>query len=198
MAVKVLVAEDDLTSRKLLENLLKKWGYEVVTTRDGNEAWAVFQAEDAPQLAVLDWMMPGMDGVDLCRRVRCLNVSNPMYLILLTTMGQKEDVVAGLNAGADDYVVKPFDGDELRARIRVGQRVVELQSSLANHVEELQEAVSHIKKLQGMLPICMYCHKIRNDQESWEQIDKYLTAHSDATFSHSLCPECLDKHYPEE
>ncbi len=194
-AVKVLIAEDDLTSRKLLEGLLRKWGYEVVSARDGNDAWAVFQAEDAPRLAILDWMMPGIDGAELCRRVRRRKARDPVYIILLTALGQTEDVVAGLNAGADDYVVKPFDGNELKARIRVGRRVVELQSSLADRVLELQEAISQVKTLQGLLPICVHCHKIRTDQESWERIDKYIAEHSDATFSHGLCPECLDKHY---
>lgn len=196
--MKVLISEDDLTSRRLLNEVLKKWGYEVVSTRDGNEAWAVFQPENAPRLAVLDWMMPGMDGIELCRRVRSLKPGDPVYLILLTTLNQTENVVAGLNAGADDYIVKPFDRNELLARIRVGQRVVELQASLSSHVRELQDAISHIKTLQGILPICMHCHKIRTDQESWERVDKYIAAHSDATFSHGLCPECLEKHYPEE
>jgi sigma-B regulation protein RsbU (phosphoserine phosphatase) len=197
MAMRVLIAEDDLTSRQLLEGVLKKWGCEVVSTRDGNEAWAAFQSEDAPGLAILDWMMPGMDGVDLCRRVRGRKARDPVYLILLTALGQTEDIVAGLDAGADDYVTKPFNSNELRARIRVGQRVLELQSSLAGRVRELEEAFSHIKTLQGILPICMYCHKIRNDQESWQRIDQYITEHSDAQFSHGLCPECLEKHYPQ-
>jgi sigma-B regulation protein RsbU (phosphoserine phosphatase) len=197
MAMRVLIAEDDLTSRQLLEGVLKKWGCEVVSTRDGNEAWAAFQSEDAPGLAILDWMMPGMDGVDLCRRVRGRKARDPVYLILLTALGQTEDIVAGLDAGADDYVTKPFNSNELRARIRVGQRVLELQSSLAGRVRELEEAFSHIKTLQGILPICMYCHKIRNDQESWQRIDQYITEHSDTQFSHGLCPECMEKHYPQ-
>jgi sigma-B regulation protein RsbU (phosphoserine phosphatase) len=197
MAMRVLIAEDDLTSRQLLEGVLKKWGCEVVSTRDGNEAWAAFQSEDAPGLAILDWMMPGMDGVDLCRRVRGRKARDPVYLILLTALGQTKDIVAGLDAGADDYVTKPFNSNELRARIRVGQRVLELQSSLAGRVRELEEAFSHIKTLQGILPICMYCHKIRNDQESWQRIDQYITEHSDTQFSHGLCPECMEKHYPQ-
>jgi DNA-binding response OmpR family regulator len=194
--VKVLIAEDDLTSRKLLEGVLKKWEFEVVSTRDGKEAWAAFQAEGAPRLAILDWMMPGLDGVELSRRIRRLETRDPAYIILLTALEQAENIVTGLDAGANDYVTKPFNSDELRARIRVGQRVLELQSSLAERVDELEEALSHIKTLQGIIPICSFCHKIRNDQESWQRVDQYISEHSDAQFSHGLCPECLDKHYP--
>ena len=110
-------------------------------------------------------------------------------------MGRKEDIVAGLEAGANDHITKPFDRDELKARVRVGQRVIELQSALADRVRELEEAMSHIRTLQGILPICMHCHRIRNDQESWERIESYIQEHSEAQFSHGLCPECLEKYY---
>ena len=101
----------------------------------------------------------------------------------------------GLGAGANDYIVKPFNREELRARVKVGERIIKLQSSLAARVEELQEALSHIKTLQGILPICMYCHKIRDDKEAWGRIESYIEKHSEVRFSHSLCPECLEKHY---
>ena len=129
-------------------------------------------------------------------KVRELEARGPTYIIILTARGAKEDIVAGLGAGADDYVTKPFDIDELRARIEVGRRVVGLQAALADRVEELQAALDHVKTLQGILPICMHCHKIRNDHDSWERIEKYIAQHTEAQFSHSLCPECLKKHYP--
>ncbi len=195
--MKILIAEDDPTSRLLLESVLKQWGYEVVSTCDGNEAWAAFQAEDAPRLAILDWMMPGMDGVDICRKVREQDTPNPTYIIILTALDRKEDIVTGLESGADDYVAKPFHKEELRARVQVGQRVVELQSALADRVEELQEALSQIKTLEGLIPICMYCHKIRDDRELWHRMEVYIQERSDAKFSHGLCPECLKKYYPE-
>lgn len=195
--MRVLIAEDDLTSRQLLKAILKKWGYEVVSTCDGNEAWAAFQAEDAPRLAILDWMMPGLDGAEICRKVRRQVKENSTYLILLTALGRKEDVVAGLQAGADDYLTKPFNKNELRARIQVGQRIVGLQAALRKRVKELQESFSRIKKLEGLLSVCMHCHKIRNDQESWQGIEDYIEKNSDAQFSHSICPECLEKYYPE-
>jgi DNA-binding response OmpR family regulator len=195
--MRVLAAEDDLTSRLVLEAGLRQWGYDVISACDGNEAWTVLQAENAPKLAVLDWLMPGMDGVEVCRRIRERDAESPIYIILLTTLGRKQDIVAGLKSAADDYVTKPFDNDELRARIQVGQRVVELRDTLARRVEELQAAISHIRTLQGILPICMHCHKIRDDQQSWQRLELYIQEHSDAQFSHSLCPECLEKYYPK-
>lgn len=194
--MRILIAEDDITSRVLLKHMLAEWGYEVLVTKDGNEAWEALKAEDAPRLALLDWMMPGLDGVEICRKVRQLDVSNPTYIILLTSRSGKKDIVAGLEAGANDYIGKPYETDELRVRVKVGERVAALQSALAEQVHSLREALEHVKTLQGILPICMHCHKIRNDQQSWERLEKYIGEHSDAQFSHGLCPECLEKHYP--
>ena len=120
---RILIAEDDLTSCSLLEAVLKKWGYQVQVTRDGIEAWSVLRQENPPKLAILDWMMPGLDGPEICRRVRSLPRPVPPYLILLTAMNQKKDIVAGLQAGANDYLTKPFDSAELRARVEVGRLV---------------------------------------------------------------------------
>jgi DNA-binding response OmpR family regulator len=114
---------------------------------------------------------------------------------MLTARGERSDLIEGLEAGADDYVNKPFDPSELQARLGVGQRVVELQQVLAERVAELQHALEHVKTLQGVLPICMMCKKIRDDGESWQRLEQYVTDHSEAQFSHSLCPECLEKHY---
>lgn len=196
--MRVLIAEDDATSRLVLQSLLTSWGYEVVLALDGNSAWALLQESDAPKLLVLDWMMPGMDGLEICRRVRQNAGNDPPHILLLTALGSKEDIVAGLEAGADDYLTKPFDRNELRARLNVGTRILELQSAMNARLTELEAAVAHIRSLQGILPICMHCHRIRNDQESWERIDYYIQKHSDAQFSHGLCPECLEKYYPAE
>lgn len=193
--MKILVAEDDLTSRLILKNVLLKWGYEVVAAADGNEAWDLLQQEDAPPVAVLDWMMPGMDGVDICRKIReTEQPDQPFYIILLTGRDTKEDIVEGLDAGANDYITKPFDNKELRARISVGQRVAELQMDLARNNRELRNALDHIKQLQGILPICSYCKKIRDDKNYWRQVESYISSVTDASFTHSICPDCYNTH----
>ena len=184
--MRVLVAEDDFTSRKILETVLAKWGYDVAAACDGDEAWQALRQPEAPELAVLDWMMPGMDGVEVCRKVRAVETAKPPYIIILTTRGERNDVVEGLGAGANDYVTKPFDSDELHARIEVGRRVVELQSALADRVRQLQEALEKVKTLRGLVPICCQCKKVRDDQGYWTQVEVYVSEHSEAEFSHSL------------
>jgi len=128
--MRVLLADDDLTSRLVLQKTLEKWGYEVLAVSDGNQAWDELQRPDAPSLLILDWEMPGIDGTDLCRQVRATEGENPHYIILLTARSDTEDVVAGLEAGANDYVGKPFDPAELQARVGVGRRFVELNDQL--------------------------------------------------------------------
>jgi len=187
--VKILLAEDDPVFAVLLQRLLES-EYEVVLARDGEQAWEALLAENAPQLAVLDWLMPRMDGIELCRRVRLQPEMASTYLILLTSRDQIKDVLAGFEAGADDYLVKPCDPGELRARVRVGRRVVGLQSALAAHVTQLQQALASVRQLQGLLPICSYCKRIRNDQNYWEQLETYLSDHTTALFSHGICPSC--------
>ncbi len=191
--MRILIAEDDAVSRRVLETMLIKWGHEVVVACDGQEAWQAMQQLDVPSLAVLDWMMPEMDGVEVCRRARRLEHTRRTHIILLTAKGQKEDIVAGLQAGADDYLTKPFDKEELRARLNAGVRIVQLQTELADRVRELEAALANVKLLQGLLPICCYCKKIRDDGNYWQQVEHYLTEHSDAQFSHGICPDCYDK-----
>jgi CheY-like chemotaxis protein len=188
--MKILVADDDAISRFMLETALSMWGYSVVTARDGREAWEILQSKDAPQLAVLDWIMPEIDGLEVCRKTRLLG-SRHAYLILLTARDEKEDIVCGLEAGANDYLTKPFDEDELRARVAVGAQMIALQEELVRRVSELEAALAHVKTLQGMLPICSYCKNIRDDKNYWHDVESYITAHSEAIFSHSICPNCF-------
>jgi phosphoserine phosphatase RsbU/P len=191
--MKVLIAEDDPVSRRLLQAALIKWGYEVVVTANGKEAWQALQSPDAPSLLVLDWLMPEMDGVEVCRQARQTPALKSAYILLLTSRGSKEDIVQGLEAGADDYVTKPFDHGELRARVQVGSRVVQLQSALADRVKELEEAIANVKQLQGLLPICSYCKKIRDDGNYWHRVESYITGHANVRFSHGICPDCTQK-----
>ncbi|HOM70908.1 MAG TPA: EAL domain-containing protein [Armatimonadota bacterium] len=141
--MRVLIAEDDSVSRRLLEVLLAKWGYEVVVARDGQEAFNILESSDAPHLAVLDWMMPVMDGVQVCREIRKRRVEPYTYVILLTAKSGKQDVIEGLDAGADDYITKPFDTSELQVRLRAGRRIVELQNELLSIREALREQATH-------------------------------------------------------
>lgn len=137
--MKILIAEDDPVSRRLLEATLNKWGYSVIACADGTTAWQALQQPDAPSLAILDWMMPEMDGVQVCREVRMRMTEPYTYLILLTAKNQKADIITGLAAGADDYMIKPFDANELRMRLRAGRRILDLQAELIFAREELRE-----------------------------------------------------------
>lgn len=176
----------------MLESVLKKWGYDVEAVEDGLEASSALEAANAPQIAILDWNMPGMDGLEVCRRARELARPQPPYIIMLTARVGGDDIVAALDAGADDYIVKPFNRAELRARLGVGLRMVRLQTSLAERVRDLELALSNVKRLQGLLPICSYCKKIRDDKNYWQQVESYLAERGEVRFSHGICPECFD------
>ena len=190
--MRVLIAEDDPVSRRILETFLRGWGYDVITTVDGEAAWGILQETDAPSLAILDIMMPGIDGLELCRRLRRSQAGMTPYLILLTANQGVREVVKGIEAGADDYLTKPYDREELRVRVQVGARIVELQTNLSERVQQLEVALEHVKKLQGILPICSYCKKIRNDLNYWQHVESYVSEHSQAEFSHGICPTCYD------
>jgi DNA-binding response OmpR family regulator len=153
--MKILIAEDDVVSRRLLERKLVMWGYEVVACQNGLEAWERLQRDDSPSLAILNWMMPGMDGVQICRQVRNLKRKTYIYIILLTARDQKEDIVEGIEAGADDYVTKPFNPHELNVRVRAGRRVLEM------HAELLQR-----EKLHGVVEMAgATCHEFNQPMQ---------------------------------
>jgi len=196
--VRVLVVDDDAMIRRLLQTTLTRWDYEVVIATDGEKAWEILKQDDAPSLALLDWTMPRMDGLELCKRVRTLKRSPRPYLIFLTAKGLIEDVVTGIEAGADDYMIKPFEREELRARIHAGLRVIELERSLADRVAELEEALHKVKLLQGLIPICAWCKKVRGDRNYWQQVEQYVSEHSEARFTHSICPDCRAKYADPE
>jgi sigma-B regulation protein RsbU (phosphoserine phosphatase) len=177
--VRILIADDDRMSTLMLSRSLEQWGFEVVVAHDGAAAWDRLVGDQPPALAILDWMMPGIDGIELCRRIRATQLRSPVYLILLTARTSRQDLITGLEAGADDYLTKPFDPDELRARIHVGQRTLDL--------------MANIKRLTGLLPICSYCKRIRSDHDYWEQVESYIAEHTDVMFSHGICPSCLTK-----
>jgi diguanylate cyclase (GGDEF)-like protein len=144
-----LIAEDDPIFRRMLQRWFTRWGYQVTPVENGLDAWEVLQGQDAPQLAILDWMMPGLDGIALCRKIRGGDPGPYRYVLLLTAKDDKQDVVTGLEAGADDYLTKPFDVDELRARVRAGKRILDLQAALIHAKDELEFAAAH-DRLTGL------------------------------------------------
>ena len=193
MTIRALIADDDRVAREIVARTLARWKFDVVSVVDGTEAWLYLERATGPTLAILDWMMPGLDGPEVCRRVRAERPLANLYLMLLTALESRKDIVAGLDAGAHDYIVKPCDPDELRARVQVGVRVLSLQERLAERVTALEDALSRVKRLQGLLPICSYCKRIRGDDQYWQQVDAYLAEHTEAQFSHGICPPCFQK-----
>jgi CheY-like chemotaxis protein len=191
--MKILVADDDPTSRALTRGLLRSWGRECLQACDGDEAWEMVRDADGPLVAILDWTMPGPDGLELCRRIRGLPAGRLVYAMLLTARTGREDILEGLRGGADDYLTKPFDPQELFARLQIAERMLTLQRSLARRVQELEEALANVKKLQTLLPICSYCKSIRNDDHYWQQVEQYIGTHAGVKFSHGICPPCYDK-----
>ena len=147
--MQILLAEDDRTSRLVLEAILEKAGYEVIATSNGKEAWEVMQGENPPLLAIVDWMMPEMNGVEFCRKVRESAALSSTYIIFLTGKRLKDDCLTALESGADDYIRKPFDREELLARLHPAERIIKLQSSLKTETRELDQALSKIKTSQG-------------------------------------------------
>ena len=206
----ILIAEDHPTTRRILEKIVINAGYETVSVGNGRKALELFNERFFP-IIIADWVMPEMDGIELCRAIRKNVTTRYVYILLVTVRESTDDIISGLKAGADDYLTKPFHHAELVARLNTGKRILELERSLreANErseraetvrerlIEELQEALARVKTLSGLLPICASCKKIRDDKGYWNQIETYIEAHSEADFSHSICPECARKLYPE-
>ncbi len=195
--MKLLIADDDPVSLRVLRATLNRAGHEVIEATSGRQAWEILQSDQTPRLAVIDWMMPEMDGIEICHRLRRRAAASYVYVILLTTRNEKEDIIAGLQAGADDYLIKPYNPQELRWRVHAGERVLNLEQALAERLGELSDALLEVKRLQGLLPICMYCKRIRDEADVWHRLETYLEQHSEVMFSHSLCRECMEDHFPE-
>ena len=196
--MKILVADDDPDIRSMVSVLLSGAGHEVVVAEDGLRALALLLDRDLPPVALLDSDMPGLSGPEVCRRARLALKGRPLHLILLTALTEEREVEAGLGAGADDYVMKPFRPRELLARIRAGERVVRLQQTCAARVRDLEAALAKVRALEGLLPICMYCKKVRDDGNYWQQVETYVSQRSEARFSHGICPDCEKRYVDEE
>lgn len=191
--MRVLVAEDQPTDRRLLTRFLESRGYECVTCPDGDCVWDLVERSELPGLLVLDWGMPGMDGVEICRRLRERDDGQTPYILLLTARSEPEYIKEGLEAGANDYVTKPFDPVILEARLRNGARTQLLQERLADRVVALEKALANVKRLHGLLPICSYCKRVRSDENYWSQVEAYLAENSDVRFTHAICPTCYEE-----
>jgi DNA-binding response OmpR family regulator len=195
--MKIVVADDEALSRMVLKGVLGNAGYDVVMTTDGDEALAALSAPDAPQLAVLDWMMPGKNGLDICRALRAQAGRRYTYVVMLTAKDRREERLEAISAGADDFLSKPIDQAELLARLRTGQRILRAEGALAEKVLELEQALHQVKHLEGIITICMHCRRIASGKDEWQKLEAYIEAHSNASFTHGLCHDCLDKHFPE-
>ena len=190
---RVLVAEDDEKTRKALVFLLQRHGFAVTLADDGQTAFEILIAPDPPQIALLDWEMPRLDGLHVCRAVRTLPAKNYTYMIMVTARDQAADVLAAFAAGVDDFLSKPVDGSQLLARLRCGERVLSLENRCLQRIEELEVALEEVRQLKRLLPICMYCKKIRDDNDYWQEIEAYIHAQTGTDFSHGVCPNCMEK-----
>ena len=177
--MKILTTDDDEVARKVLTRTLKVLGHEVVETKDGHEAWAEYRLHHF-NLIVSDWLMPGMDGIELTKLVRSENRQKYTYIIMLTSLEGKGRYLEGMEACADDFINKPFDKETLAARLHVAERILNLQAE--------------VKQLEGLLPICAYCKKIKDDGNQWQHMESYISRRTEANFSHGICPECYEKH----
>jgi DNA-binding response OmpR family regulator len=188
---RVLVAEDHAPSRHSLKTLLERHGFRVSTAATGAEAREILVGFDPPTLALIDWMLPELSGLDVCRAVRAQPAAHYIYFIVITARDTMDDLSEAFAAGADDYIRKPFDTLELLARMKSGQRIVELEHRLAGRVEEVQRALERVRKLERLLPICMYCKRVRKDPTYWQEIDEYIHLQTGTDFSHGICPDCM-------
>ena len=210
MAHNILIVDDIAKNIQVLGSILLKDGYAISFATSGQQALEMVAAEDY-DLILLDIMMPELDGFEVCRRIKLMSGKNQIPVIYLTARTQKQDVVEGLSSGAVDYITKPFNSAELRARVnthlelkqardQIAQQNLQLRSQnedLEKLNRELKQAMEKIKTLEGIIPICCMCKKIRDDGGYWEMIEEYMARHSDAVFSHGICPECARKHYPD-
>ncbi len=173
--MRILVVEDEPVSRLMIESILRKLGHDPVPASDGDQGWGRYKLEHFP-IVVTDWRMPGTDGLELCRRIRADQRPRYTYVVMLTSVGGKEGFLEGLRAGADDFMVKPIDEDQLAARLAVAERILRLQTE--------------VRTLEGLLPICSYCKRVREGQDYWKQVEAYVQDRTEARFSHSICPDC--------
>ncbi len=176
--MKILIAEDDPVAAKILQRALELFGHEVILTSNGLEAWEAFD-RDPVRLIVSDWLMPSLDGLGLCQKIRERKQTLYTYFILLTSQETRsENYDLASDAGVDDFLTKPLDRPTLRMRLRVAERILRF--------------TTEIRQLRDMIPICSYCRKIRNDANFWQVVETYINEQTGSCFSHGVCPTCSD------
>lgn len=191
---RVLVAEDDEKTRTALVFLLQRHRFEVTVVNDGQAALEILIAPNPPQLALLDWEMPRLDGLHVSRAVRSLPKGrfSYTYIVMVSARSHPTDMLTAFAAGVDDFLSKPVDTAHLLARLRCGVRVTGLEESCQQRIAELEKALDEVRQLQRLLPICMYCKKVRDDGDYWHEIEAYIRQQTGTAFSHSICPSCME------
>ena len=189
---RILVVEDDTQTQKALVFLLQRHGYSTTAVSDGQAALDILTGSNPPGVVLLDWEMPKLDGLDVCRLLRAMPLRRYIYVIMVTARDSTADLLKAFEAGADDYLPKPADGSQLLARIRSGERVLALEGRLEERIAELERSLAEVRNLKRLLPICMYCKKVRDDDDYWQEIDAYIHEQTGTDFSHGVCPECLE------
>ena len=188
---RVLVAEDDPKTQKALIFLLQRHGYAATAVGDGQAALDILTQPDPPSIVLLDWEMPKLDGLNVCRLLRAMPLRHYIYVIMVTARDSAADLLAAFAAGADDFLGKPADTAQLLARMRSGERVLSLEARLENRIAQLECSIKEVRHLKRLLPICMYCKKVRDDSDYWQEIDTYIHEHTGTDFSHGVCPACV-------
>ena len=174
----------------MVQVCLENWGYKVESVEDGSAAWDVMRQKNPPEIAILDWEMPGITGDEVCRKIKQLERAAPIHVILLTARDSRQDISDGFDAGADDYITKPFNDDELRARIRVAERIVTIQSTLNSSLKELKTALNMVDAFQEQIAVCSQCGKIAGHEGSWKDVKELMTYPVDPRFYEHACPDC--------
>jgi len=189
---RVLVAEDNESSRTSLVRLLERHGYEVAVANDGQSAIDILLAPNPPQIALIDWEMPRLDGIHVCWAVRSIPANPYTYIVMVTAKTEAADALAAFAAGVDDFLSKPIDSLQLLARLRCGERVLGMEKRCGERIAELKDAHEESRKLRRLLPICTYCGKVRGRGGAWHGIDSCDGEESGADFSQVICPACME------
>lgn len=192
----ILVVDDIPANVQIISLMLKTKGYKVISALGGKQALQAVR-DIPPDLILLDINMPEMDGYEVCKQLKADEALKDIPVIFITGLTETEDMVKAFSMGAVDYIAKPFQVEEVCARVKTHLRLRRLQIELSTSVNELQKALADIRTLRGIIPICANCKNIRDDAGAWQEVENYVKEHSDADFSHSLCPACAQKLYPD-